>query len=311
MQVNAIQSSLGFTGGNRRSNNKIKTVKNSEPYSRENPYNNNVSNRGMRNAAKSMILGLILLPAGSSVLSSCDSDAEAEAYAYADAQATAAASDSLCCQCTNGKDTITVHDTITQIIEHNDTVWIQKGYDSPVIDALRDFFEANDIPLGDERIPLKITWVDEQNVPAYYNQVFDGESSSYNEMNYEVEKTPWDDETGSFIIGYNDTYENFRYSLTSDGKLMISRYLPRDSSEKPAAIGDWLYSSSAVYDIDKDGKCVYRYNVDDDGNRVYNGTFQPGETENTILVTNPYGTEWRYTNVKVVTGDAPEEDDDD
>lgn len=314
MQVNAIQSSLGFTGRFQRSNKNIDDAKIVKDDTSRNPYNNNVSNRAMRNAAKAAVVGMFMVPMGAPLMTSCDTESYAEAWADAEANA----KDSCGCNYVNGKDTIIfvipgkdsiVHDTITQIIENRDTVYIKKCFDSPVIDALRDFFEATDIDLGDERIPLTISWIDEQNVPARPKQVFDGRSSSYDELNYTVQRTPWNDETGSFVIGQGDTYENIRYSLTSDGKLMMSRYVPRNPYVKPQSRGEWIYSNSAVYDINTGDKIVNRYTVNDDGSEEYAGSFQPGELDNTIKVTNPYGTDWRYSNVKVVTGKAPDCDE--
>ena len=302
MQVNAIQSNFGFTGKYQRNNRDIedaKIIRNDY----NNPSNNSISNRAMRNAAKAAVVGLFIIPVASPMLTSCDTEAYSEAWANATAK------DSCCGKPIGGNDTITIHDTITQIIHDHDTIYIKKKFDSPVIDALRDFFEANDIDLGDGRIPLSITWVDENNKISRPKQLFDGKSSSYNELSYDVQRTPWDNETGSFIIGKGDTYENIRYSLTSDGKLMMARFVPRDPYKKPQARGEWVYSNSAVYDINKDKNVVDRYKINDDGSDEFAGTFTPGDREGYIRVTNPYGTEWNYTNVKVITGDAPEDDE--
>lgn len=312
MQVGAIQSYTNFTG--RYRNNKVdnNNEENRQIENRPNVFYGDRGNRTLKNAAKGAVAAMFFLPIVGGGLASCDTEALSEAYAYAEAK------DSCGCNIVNGKDTVTIvlpgkdsiiHDTITQIIEDRDTVYIKKCYDSPVIDAIRDFFEANDIDLGDERIPLTITWIDEQNVPARPKQVFDGRSSSYDEVNYTVDRTPWDNETGSFILGKGDTYENIRYSLTEDGKLMMSRFVPRNPYVKPKSRGEWIYSNSAVYDINKDKNVVNRYKVNNDGSEEYVGTFKPGELPGTIKVTNPYGTDWRYSNVKVVTGKAPDCDE--
>ena len=311
MQVNAIQSNVGFTGKFQRNTKKdIEDAKIIRDDIR-NPYNNNVSNKAMRNAAKAAVIGLFMVPVGAPLVTSCDTESYAEAWAKAEAK------DSCDHHCIHDKDTIKIYvpgkdsiirDTITQIIENTDTVYIKKCFDSPVIDVIRDFFEANDIDLGDERIPLSITWVDEQNVPSYRKQLFDGGSSSYNELSYDITNTPWDDETGSFVIGKGDTYENIRYSL-SDGNLVMMRYVPRNPNKKPENRGDWMYSNSAIYDIKTGEKVVDRYSLKDDGTTEYAGTFRPGDIPKSIFVTNPYGTDWRYTNVNVETGNAPDCDE--
>ncbi len=296
MQVNAIQNNLGFTGRHRR----VDMDRNSygDRNLPENPYNNNVSNSAMSKATKGMVVALMMLPVAGS-LASCDADAYAESHAVA--------IDSCKCKPINGRDTITIHDTIQQIITKPDTVYIKKGFDSPVIDTLRHFFEENGIDPGDKRIPVKITWVDENNVPAYNKMLFDGKSSSYNELSYDNTRTPWNDEQGSFVIGVGDKYENIRYSL-SNGKLVMQRYVPRNESRKPTSRGDWMYANSAVYDIKSGKKIVDRYTVENNGNMKYAGSFRPGDKPNTIFVTNPYGTDWRYTNVKVTSEDAPNVD---
>ncbi len=291
MQVSAIQSSLGFTARSSKSRNNENTrnVENNQA---------NHSSKGMRSLAKGTVVGLMLLPMAGPMMTSCDS----EALSIAEANATAKVEGTH--QCHHDRDTVTVRDTITQIIENRDTIFIKDKFDSPVIDAVRDFFEANDIDLGDGRIPLRVTYVDEQGVPAYYKQVFDGKSSSYNELSYDIDRTPWDDEAGSFVIGTGTSYENIRYSLTGDGKLLMMRYVPRNGVTKPTERGDWQYSNSAVYDINKGGKVVNRTKRNDDGTNEWRGTFTPGYLPSSITVTNPYDTEWSYTNVKLLTGDA-------
>lgn len=302
MQVNAIQGNVGFSGRFQRNNSKnIEDAKIVNDNNRS-PYNNSVSNRAMRNAAKAAVIGLFMVPVSAPMMTSCDADAYAEAWANAEAK------DSCGHHCVHDKDTITIRDTITQIIENTDTIYIKKCFDSPVIDALRDFFKANDIDLGEERIPLSITWVDEKNVPSYKKQLFDGRGSSYDELSYDVTNTPWDDETGSFVIGKGDTYENIRYSLSGDNLVMM-RYIPRNPNKKPQNRGDWMYSNSAVYDINTGKKVVDRYTLNDDGTTDYAGKFTPGDMPKSIFVTNPYGTEWRYTNVDVITGKAPDCDE--
>ena len=121
MQVNAIQSNLGFTGRFQRSNKNIEDAKIVNEDKSRNPYNNNVSNRAMRNAAKAAVVGLFMVPMGAPLMTSCDTESFAEAYANAEATA----KDSCGCNYVNGKDTLIfvipgkdsiVRDTITQII---------------------------------------------------------------------------------------------------------------------------------------------------------------------------------------------------
>lgn len=296
MQVGAIQSSLGFTARNNRikNNENRKNVDNNQPAS---------SSRGMKNLAKGTIVGLMLLPMASPMMTSCIKGSIEDFEQFDCCGGNNNGSD----HCHHDRDTITVRDTIVQIIENRDTIFIKDKFDSPVIDAVRDFFEANDIDLGDGRIPLRITYIDEQGVPAYNKQVFDGRSSSYNELSYDIDRTEWNDEAGSFVFGDGTKYENIRYSLTGDGKLLMMRYIPRKGVTKPKDRGDWAYSNSAVYDINKGGKVVTRNKRNDDGTSEYRGTFTPGYLPNSITVTNPYDTEWNYTNVKLLTGDAEDQ----
>ncbi len=305
MQVSAIQNNQVFTGRYSRVNkNNIEdaNIIKDDSQKRENPYNNHVSNNKMGAATKGMIVGLLMMPAASGLMQGCSADADA--YAYAESKDSCGGNKPPTIIIINNKDTI-VHDTITQIIEKVDTVEVPKGYDSPVIDAIRDFFEANDIDLGNGRIPLSIRWVDEIG-PTYNKQLFEEKSSSYDEVAYKTTTSPWSDEDGQFIIGTPlDDPSLIKYSLTSDGKLLMMRYVPKNGVSNPVDKNDWMYMNASVYDINKGGKIVERYKIDDDNEKCYNGTFQPGERPGEIKVTNPYDTDWRYTNVKVVTGDAP------
>lgn len=311
LNVNAINSSLSSVSFGQKRKNK---APNEDKLNQEVSYNQiPVSNNAMTKATKGMIVGLLMLPTASAGLQSCDSEAWAEAYAEA--------KDTCCHNCNghdypiSGRDTVTVHDTITDIITNLDTVYIKNNFDSPVIDSLRHFFEENDIPLGDKRLPVKITWVDElstDNRPQMFEkQLFNGYESSRYELVYDKTSSPWSDEEGTFLIDpkYAEP-SKIKYSLTSDGRLLMMRYVPRNSSANLKDADSWMFSNAAVYDLNKEPSCVVRYKRNDDNSETYVGTFRPGDQpKNSILVKNAYDTDWRYSNVKVVCEDAPDDID--
>ena len=38
--------------------------------------------------------------------------------------------------------------------------------------------------------------------------------------------------------------------------------------------------------------------------RVFDGTIQKGDVPNSLLITNPYDTSWRWTNIDVKSADS-------
>ena len=106
------------------------------------------------NLAAYILIGGIAFPA----MVACSPEdlfAHAEAYAYAEAK------DS--CKChpviVNGKDTLWLHDTIPQIVNHHDTIYIKDKYTSPVIDTLNNIID--DLGGDPDRgyIPLRISFI--------------------------------------------------------------------------------------------------------------------------------------------------------
>lgn len=317
VNVSAINNSLSNVSFGQKHNKK--SGPNVTEFNRENTYNKTpISNDAMTRATKNMLIGLMMLPTVSAGLQSCDK----EAFAYSESKSEAIAKDSCCHNCNGhhfpipGRDTITIHDTITNIITNYDTIYIKNNFDSPVIDSLRHFFEINDIPLGDKRIPLKITWVDElstDNRPQMFEKMlFNGHESSRNELVYDNKSYPWSDEEGTFMLDsiYADP-SKIKYSLTSEGRLLMMRYVPRNSSANLNDADSWVFSNAAIYDLNEAPNTVVRYKRNDDNSITYIGTFRPGDKDkSSIFVKNAYDTDWRYSNVKVVCGDAPDDIDD-
>lgn len=311
LNVNVINSNLSNVSFGQKHNKK--SAPNANEFNEEKTYNEApISNNAMTRATKNMLIGLMMLPTASAGLQSCDAEAWAEANAVAK---------DTCCHHCNGQhfpitepDTV-VRDSIIYIFKDPDSVYIKKNFDSPVIDTLRHFFEENDIPLGDKRIPVKITWIDElstdNRVQMFEKMLFNGYESSKKELVYDQKSYPWSDQEGAFLIDPKYAAPSkIKYSLTSDGKLLMMRYIPRNSSANLEDADSWVFANAAIYNLNESPETVVRYKRNDDNSITYIGTFRPGDQPNSILVKNEYGTDWRYSNVKVVCEDAPDDIDD-
>lgn len=314
MSVGKI-SNVHFTGTKKANKNNTGIEKyESKPV--QNIYDesyNNVSNNQMRNAAKALVALLIGSAAVGSTgaLTGC---AKAEAWAEADdslLKAILDRKDSCCCCCPtqviHDKDTLWLHDSIPQIIEHHDTIRIKPDFKSPVIDTLNMILHdlGNDTTGG--YIPLKVSFVDEMDT-KYKDHIFDGQSSAPNNVFYDAKHSPWSDEECKFIIGTPlDEPVKYMLNLTGDGKLYVTKMIPKNGVTNPKGLDDYMYAfDSYVFDRDQAEKLVRKFNVArEQVGREYAGTLEKTALPKTIMLTNPYGTEWRWTNFNVVRGDAP------
>lgn len=304
-------------------------------------YGNNVSNSQLRNAAKALFgLYMLGMAAGSSTaLSGC---AEAEAYAEANdsvlQELLNRKDSSSCCCCIPTQvihtrdtlklpgdtvklpgdttkiyipgDTTFIHDTIPgepQIIDHWDTLKIKPNFKSPVIDTLNMILHdlGNDTTGG--YIPLKISFIDEMDT-KYKKALFDGQASAPNNIFYNAKHSPWSDAEGKFIIGTPlDESVKYMLSLTGDGKLFVMKMIPKTGVTAPKGLDDYMYAfENYVFDRDQASKLIKKFNVArDQVGREYAGTLEKTDQPKTIMLTNPYDTKWRWTNINVTRGDAP------
>lgn len=300
MQVNAI-SFTGYSSKYNKSGSK-NSVGKRKNINKEDNNMSSVSNSSMRNATKAMVVGLLMLPAASNFMTSCD--AEAEAFAYAE---------SPCCHYPiNDKDTVYITlpgktDTITQIIHHTDTVKIKDDFKSPVIDSINAILDDIDIDHSGGYIPLRVSYIDEMDT-KYKKYLFDGDASAPDHIVYRGKISPFDDYTGQFIIGTPlDESENYLVSLTNDGKLYFMKMIPKPGVVDPKGMDDFMVApQSFILDRDNASKLIRKLGVSStQSGREDLGTIEKGETPKTLKITNPYGTNWRYTNFDVESADAP------
>ena len=260
----------------------------------------------MRNAAM-ILIGGTMFPFVLSTFTSCDKDDwfnHSEAWAYAEANCN--------CHHINGRDTLYFPvyrdgktDTITQVVEVHDTVTIKPDFKSPVIDTINVILNDLDIDKGNGYIPLKLSFIDEMDT-GYKKYLFDGEMSSPGLIIYKGTVSPFDDNSGQFIIGTpQDKNEIYQASLTRDGKLYLQKMVARDGINDPKTLSDYRSTNQAlVLSREQGSKLIRRFaEYADKSGREDLGTMEKGELPKTIKITNPYGTTWRYTNVDVVSGD--------
>ncbi len=283
------------------SNNNLKTKQAAQPSFGESERKSN----GLRNAAAGTVMAIVV-PAA---LTSCDKDGffnKSESYAFAKAV------DSTKCGCAVRPDTVYIpvnggKDTITQIINNHDTVYLKKDFKSPVIDTINSILTT----LGDDTsrgyIPIKISYIDEMDT-KFKNNVIDGQSSSPNLIIYKGTASPFDDEQGRFVIGTSrDKHDLWQVSLTRDGRLYMMQMVPRDGIENPESLSDYVYSNRVLtLNHDQANKLIEL--IDGSGNVVE--TIRPKEGEkNTLEVTNPENTTWNWTNVNTQRADTPDSND--
>ena len=98
-----------------------------------------------------------------------------------------------------------IHDTIDRVITKVDTLFMKEEYDSPVAPIIKKFYKTLNIDPGDGRIPVKMVWTDEKD-GSFNKSVFDGKSSSVNQMTFNITKTPFDEDQGGVVLGKNEQY---------------------------------------------------------------------------------------------------------
>jgi hypothetical protein len=275
-------------------------------------YGNNVSNNQMRNAAKALV-ALMIGSAALGSTASLTSCAEAEADAYVNdslLQALLNKKDSCCCCCptqvVHDKDTLYLPGD-TQYVDRTDTFYIKENFKSPVIDTLNAILHdlGNDTTGG--YIPLRVSFIDEMDT-KYKDHIFDGQSSAPNNVFYNGTNYPWSDEKTMFLIEpqYGEKVK-YMLNLTGDGKLYVSKMIPKNGVPNPKSLEDYMFAfDSYVFDRDQAAKLIRKFNVArEQVGREDAGTLEKAALPKTIMLTNPYGTEWRWTNFNVVRGDAP------
>lgn len=262
---------------------------------------------GLRNAA---VATMFLVPASVAV-TSCDKD---DWFNHAEAYALAISKDS--CGCCNGgkpihtRDTLYIPvpgktDTVTQIVDHYDTIRIKDDFKSPVIDTINAILDDVGVDRGGKYLPLKISYIDEMDT-KYKKYVMDEESQPGGTVVYNGTKSPFDDNMGQFVIGTPlDEREKVLASLTGDGKLYLMKMIPKNGVTNPKGLDDYMMApQSIILDRQNASKLIKRLGVSyDKGGREDLGTMEKGELPKTVKITNPYGTTWRYTNVDVVSED--------
>lgn len=279
------------------------------------------NNNGLLNAAKYVIIGGVAFPVATSLMS-CEDNwfANAKSFSYSESKSDTTKNDCGCCKpiIIQGKDTLyipvykndTIVDTITQIINTTDTVYVEKENENnyEILDSINSILDD----LGVERngkYPLKISYVDEMDT-RYKQHVLDQRTASDNQAVYNSTSSPWSDEEGQFIIGSNyDKKSLYLCSFTDDKKVMVMKFNAKPGINNPKSLADYQFASEAyVFDKDYLNKTVLKYNLDNNSNkRTYDWTMKKGPLPNSVEITNPYDTNWRLTNIKVTGGDLPSE----
>ena len=260
-------------------------------------------NDGLRRARNWTLATIMGVPVAVCSLSSCDKDGW---LASAKAEATVIGDTSCCCCDRNHgyyiPDTVLKHDTI---YIPGDSVYIKDNYGSPVIDTLNAILDDVDIDRGKGYVPLRISFIDEQN-SKFRKNVFDGKASGIDQVIYKATNTPWDEDMGRYIVGTPaDEHEMYMLSLTEDGKLSVMKLIPKNGATNFDKIDNFMMApTSFVFDRDRAAKLVRKFDVArDQVGRQYAGTYEKGDLPKSIMITNPYDTKWRYTDVNVVSGD--------
>lgn len=300
MQVDAING-LSFTSRQHRPAKRQAALE-AEPKKQYETYVSEVPNHKMGNATKGLIVGLMMLPGVAALNTGCNK----EAYAYAEAHAESHCD---CCDphIIHGNDTVWVHDTIPVIIPQHDTVYIKENYESPVIDTLKAIMHDLDIDLGDGYVPVSVSFIDEMDT-RYRKQLFDGHSSSKDVVFYDAKRYPWDDIQGQFVIDDNlAEREKYMLSLTNNGELYISRLVPKSNVDVPQALSDYRLADKAYKLTRSNAHDVINKLVENNGSGVFidDGTIGRGDMPQSLMLTNPYNTNWRWTNFNVQSMDVP------
>ena len=288
MQVNAISAKVGISpkvqcSGCNAPETKV-TFKGED--------RNNVSNNAITNATKALALAM-MLSMGTAGLTSCDKMNFDETHIY---------------PVEIPVDTVKeVHYYPIPGCDRVDTVKIKPGYDSPVAPVIKKFFENDSIDTGDGKIPVRMVYLDEYKHP-YVKSLFNEDKSSKNEMWYNVTTTDFDDDEGKYVEGKNENFYQLGYS-TPDGKnqLVVKLLKLRNPNLDKNNELNYKPVSTAMYDVSTGN----RYTIDEDGNAEYDGKFEKGDLEKSIIFTNKYDAVRRYSSIEVnsvTPKDVPYED---
>lgn len=208
-----------------------------------------------------------------------------------------------------GKDSIIIkHDTIDRIITKIDTLFMKEEYDSPVAPVIKKFYETLNINPGNGRIPVKMIWTDEKD-GSLNKSIFDGKSSSVNQMTFNITKTPFDENQGGVVIGKNEQFYRLKFSKVNDRSLALTFEKPRINGKPEEGRDDqWKATDYFIYDIKTDD--VKRYTLKDDNSLEDRGEFMKGDMPSSIILNNPYGSKYRYSSLSVKSTDAPSKTED-
>lgn len=212
-----------------------------------------------------------------------------------------------------GKDSIVyrdsiIHDTIEKIVEKRDTIWMKREYDSPVAPIIKKFYDVLNINPGNGRIPVKMVWTDEKD-GSFNKSVFDGKSSSINQMTFNITKTPFDENAGGVVLGKNEQYYRLKFSKVNDNALSLIFEKPRIEGKPEEGRDDqWLPVEYYIYDIYSDQ--VKRFELNNDNSTEDRGEFLPGDIPSSIILQNIYGDKYRYSSLSVQSTDSPSKTED-
>ena len=212
-----------------------------------------------------------------------------------------------------GKDSIIyrdsiIRDTINQIITKRDTIWMKEEYASPVAPIIKKFYNVLNINPGNGKIPVKMVWTDEKD-GSFNKSIFDGRSSSINQMTFNITKTPFDENAGGVVLGQNEEFYRLKFSKVNDNSLSLIFEKPRIEGKPEDGRDDqWRPVEYYIYDIGS-GE-VQRYTLKDDNSLEDRGQFLPGDMPSSIILRNPYGNQYRYSSLSVKSTDAPSKTED-
>ena len=300
MHTDAING-LSFTSRQHRPQ-KRKAAMEAEQRKQYEQYQREVPNSKMSKATKGMAVALMMLPAVTTMMPSCGKDA----YAYAEAHATATCDSCGCPHVIHNNDTIWVHDSIPVVIPQHDTIYIQENFESPVIDTLKSLLGDLGIDLGNGYVPVRMSYVDEMDT-KFNKHLFDGRSSSKDLVIYDTKQYGWDDYNGTFNMDdYLADKSKIMLSLTRDGELYISKLVPKPGIDNPQSLSDYRVTDLAHKVTRGNAHQLNKYvEHNSDGVFVFDGTLEKGDMPQSIMLTNPYGTSWRWTNFDVESMDVP------
>lgn len=211
-----------------------------------------------------------------------------------------------------------VHDTTTLIIP-GPTVEVPEEWESPIPDKQKEIFDMLGIDIDKNgKFVLSTSYKDEYQTSLDMRVINGGKSARDGSVIvYDEIKTGWNDsdnkEMRGFILGKNETYRRYEYSLSDDGKNLtivkfkpVSNFTLSNEDGKP----NWDVFKNQLNDADAwtyDG--IMTLSIEDGKVRVIgtssggDGELSKGDIENSVMYTNPYEGQWRLTDWDVQTGD--------